>query len=353
MSRLDKLTNRRNPLRYDRALASTYSANQQAILTAAEAYERAKEGDAIRYLIGSMQPINPEYTGNTYQQAERVKNHLSRGLPQYNLAAEYTYQGSVTNDTHIKAYSDIDLLVLDHRFYMVASPHVPTSAYRGDPVANLMELRNASVRIIRDSFSEVTVDTTGSKSVSLTGGSLSRKVDVVISNWWDTCEYCTTKLPAYRGVHILDWTIPRQIPNMPFLHNARIDDKDRATYGGYRKAVRLLKSLKYDRDPEADISSYDICSIVYNMPDHCLPGQRGYEIQLAQRCREYLNELECDSQMRSKLQVPNGMRLVFCDNGATEKGLRELNAELGQLMVDVKHDLARSFRKLEAARVEY
>jgi len=38
--------------------------------------------------------------------------------------------------------------------------------------------------------------------------------------------------------------------------------------------MRLLKTLKVDAETKFEISSYDICSIVYNMGSNLLPGGR-------------------------------------------------------------------------------
>jgi tRNA nucleotidyltransferase (CCA-adding enzyme) len=63
------------------------------------------------YLVDAMQPIDPDYTKKTFDEGERVKAMLLEHLPsQYQVT--FDYQGSVTSDTHIRAYSDIDLLAL-------------------------------------------------------------------------------------------------------------------------------------------------------------------------------------------------------------------------------------------------
>ena len=38
-----------------------------------EAYRTIAQSESVKYVIGSMQPIDPEYTKNTYKQAERVR----------------------------------------------------------------------------------------------------------------------------------------------------------------------------------------------------------------------------------------------------------------------------------------
>ena len=63
------------------------------------------------------------------------------------------------------------------------------------------------------------------------------------------------------GIEILDDNEGTRVPNKPFLHNRLIMERDTETNGGLRKAIRLLKSLKYDSDEKIDVSSYDLASI--------------------------------------------------------------------------------------------
>jgi len=296
-----------------------------------------------------MQPIDPEYTKNTYIQAERVSNQLSNRLVE---PCDYKYQGSVTNDTHIKARSDIDLLILIQKFFTLEQPQSPSHPYSGDPLQDLVDLRADAEKSLAAAFPKADVDCTGSKSITIEGGSLSRTVDVVPSNWYDTNKYAETKIEMYRGVMILDASVPTRLANTPFLHNAWIDHKDNNTNGGLRKAARLMKSLKYDSE-SIELSSYDIVSIAFNMPNSSLEHERGMELLLLASCLNYCRQLQSDFQLRSGLDVPDGHRRIFCEGHATELGLNQLVDELETLSNDVLHENQRSFRKLAEARVEY
>ena len=67
--------------------------------------------------------------------------------------------------------------------------------------------------------------------------------------------------------------------------------------------IRLLKSLKYDKSPEATISSYDICAIVFNMPDAQLDVPSGSYLRLAKNLSSFLNDLVFDTLKREALYV--------------------------------------------------
>jgi hypothetical protein len=319
-----------------------------------EVYERMTEtSSAVKYAIGAMQPIDPAYTENTYREGERVRNQLEKNLTGYNVACEFDYQGSVTNDTHIRAKSDIDLLTLHCSFISLDPPQVPTNPYYGDPVDDLIRLRQASIRVLTERFPEASVDSTGARSVSIEGGSLQRKIDVVASNWCDTPEYARTRQKRDRAIHVLDSKKRERLRNLPFLHNDRLQNKDQLTLGGYRKAVRLLKSLKYDSDAGVGLSSYDIAAIAYSMPNDKLTVMHEMELQLVEHCKQYIDHLATNQWYRESLDVPNGTRKIFCSEGASLSGLKELSREIDQLRYDIEHDLTRSFRKLASARVAY
>lgn len=319
-----------------------------------EVYERMQESSsAVKYAVGAMQPIDPVYTENTYREGERVRNQLEKNLSAYSIVCDFEYQGSVTNDTHIRAKSDIDLLTLHCSFVSLEPPQKPSTPYRGNPVADLMTLRQASILVLKEKFPEALVDSSGSKSVGIEGGSLRRKIDVVASNWCDTNEYCRTRLKRDRAIHILDSHKRERIRNLPFLHNDRLHNKDQKTIGGYRKAVRLLKSLKYDSDAGVGISSYDIAAIVYSMTDQSLTVMKSMELILLDACKQHLDFLAGNQRYRESLYVPNETRKVFCSEGASLTGLNELRKEVDQLRHDIENDLSRSFRKLASARIEY
>lgn len=337
MSRLDKLNLRRT----DDSVAEAKLFN--------EAYRNISQSESVKYVVGSMQPIDPEYTKNTYKQAERVRSQLENRLTD---SCEYKYQGSVTNDTHIKAKSDIDLLVIIDKFYTVQSPQTPKNPYKGDPLQDLLDLRNEAERALEAAFSQARIDKSGNKSISIEGGSLTRKVDVVPSNWYHTNKYAESGNEIYRGVQILDKSVPTRLANTPFLHNAWIDHKDKNTQGGMRKASRLMKSLKYDSE-DIDLSSYDIVSIAFNMPDESLSYPKGGELRILSSCLDFCKKLQSDPNLRQSIEVPDGHRKVFCEGHATLSGLNQLTHELEQLANDVLRENQRSFRRLAEARVEY
>jgi len=314
-----------------------------------EVYNRITQSDSVKYVLGAMQPIDPEYTKVTFGEGDRVWNQLAKAL---SMGCEMRFQGSTTNDTHIKAKSDIDLLTIVTAFHDIEPPQTPFSPYGGNPTQDMIDLRNEEIAILSNAFPEVSVDTSGSKAIALDGGSLRRKVDVVPSNWYNTNLYTEKNDEVYRGVKIFDCKTNLRIPNTPFLHNALIKIKDYSVNGGLRKAARLMKSLKYDTE-NVDLSSYDIVAIAYNMDDKLLIHTPDYELKILSSCTEYCERLLGNEFLRNSILVPDGYRTVFKDGHATIAGLEDLTRELHTLQHDVLTENSRSFSRLSEARVQY
>lgn len=318
-----------------------------------EAIGRIREEDPIRYVIETMTPIEKEYTDITFEEGDRIKNQLDKSLNAYNNQAEFRYQGSVTNDTHIRLYSDIDLLVIDKDFESVEPPGKVYFLYAGDPLVELKRIRTDCVATLKREFPAVTVDGSGGKCISLSGGSLRRKIDVVIANWWNTTDYQEQAIETFRGVKVFDATLHLRHENKPFWHNFLIDHRDKRLNGNLRKVCRFLKSVKYDAEPILGISSYDIVSIAWNMPDAHLTAEKGQELLLAVNARSYLSWLLNNEVLRNSLKVPNGMRPIFGENGASKAQLSELFAGVDEVIKEIESSLAKSYRKIQDARVPY
>lgn len=336
-NRLDKLFQRR----IDPTLGNVTMLN--------EVYKRISQSESVKYALGAMQPIDPQYTKATFDQGNRVKNQLATKL---NTACSFDYQGSVTNDTHIKAKSDLDLLTVISKFHDLEAPQQPLCPYSGNPVQDMRGLRTDCEKILIDAFPQAKVDTSGSKAIALEGGSLTRKIDVVPASWYHTNRYAQTQLEIYKGVMVFDKDTGNRIPNLPFLHNYLIGERDAITRGGLRKAARLMKSLKYDAD-NVSLSSYDIVAIAYNIDASLLTLSKEAELTIVEMCHQYCAALLASPSLRSSISVPVGNRKIFCAEGASEEGLAQMTAELAALRDDIISENSRSFTKLAQARIIY
>lgn len=320
--------------------------------TPAELLEEARQKSASfsasekdsKYLIDAMQPIPADFTANTFAEGERVRNQLEKHLSS-EFDAEFDFQGSVTSDTHIRIHSDIDLLALHGGFFTVDSGVTPASPYPyNQSLEDLKSMRAESVVILKREFPQVSVDDSPGKAIALEGGSLRRKVDVVIANWWNTELWKQYKVKMARGVRILDSKVPTTIKNKPFLHNHAIDKKDEETLG-LRKVIRLLKTLKYDAEPELKLSSYDIAAVAWNMNNTALTVADDGYLQLAKNALSELKRFIANDALRNALDVPNRTRKVFGADGAKLADLIAIHDELQSLIKRIELERIISFSK--------
>ena len=299
-----------------------------------ESFSVSSSEKDFNYLVDAMQPIDAEFTENTFNEGIRIRDQLQKNLPG-KYSAEFDFQGSVTSDTHIRLHSDIDLLALHGRFVCLDPGVHANSPYCGDVTEELKSMRLDSARLLKTNFPAVVVNDGPGKAISLAGGSLSRKIDVVIGNWWDTELWKKYGAKKARGIRIIDTKGPTLILNKPFWHNYEIDVKDKKT-GGLRKVIRLLKTLKYDAEPELKISSYDIAAIAWNMSEPVLSVQPDEYLPLAKNARSELKRFIDNDSVRNGIKVPNGTRAIFGAGGATLDCLKILHKELTELILRIE-----------------
>lgn len=332
-------------------------ARRQDVITKAfsvtEGFNLNKYGDNITYVLESMEEINPEYTNNTYKACEKVQGHIKSGLAEKGIDVHFRYQGSVPTNTHIKNYSDIDLLVINQEFITLQPPQKPSIPYAGEPVSELKEMRKHIYTILDTVYSTTKIDDSGSKAINISGGSLNRSIDIVPSNWYNSVKYVETNDEDYRGVNILDRDNSTRITNYPFMHIYWINNKDNETKGNLKKLIRFIKTLKVDADEKIDVSSYDIASILFRMDNNSLLVPVHKPLLLLQNCNKYFIEIINNVELRDNLMVANGTRKIFCDEGTKLDQFKKLQKELSEIIEDIVADIKPLYENLEKAEINY
>lgn len=310
-TRLNNLSSRR----YDRAIVgdsgikslskSLLFENQYNFSSLAEKEKWTK------YVLDSMAEVSKRSTEISFEEGEKVKNHLKEHLKDYGLSAEFRFQGSVINNTHIKGYSDIDLLVITDKYYTLEKPQVPTFHYEGNPLDDLNELRRVCTEILREAYSAAKIDTSGAKSITISSGSLRRDIDIVPANWFDSNLY--HQYPQYdylRGIQVYNKKDNSRDTNYPFYNKELLNRKDARTDFLYKSVVRLAKNVRCDSDNKVvqNISSYDIQAIFYHMNDLCFSNIQG--IDVVPVITRYLEQLIKNPSSYMKLLVPDETRLI-------------------------------------------
>lgn len=291
-----------------------------------EKYNTLQEHEDVKYLLGSMEPMDADYTRVTLREAERVYKYLE-------AFSDIRLQGSVTTNTHIRYYSDVDVLSISKEFITWEGSLPDTiSVFRGNTIDTLKALRSRCRSTIRSEFPAVMIEDKD-RALALTGGSLQRNVDVVIANWYDTLAYVSSKQERDRGIQVLDISVPKRVLNKPFLHQYHLHQKNNLTGDGQNRAIRLLKTLKMDASSKIEISSYDICSLVWNMNSTRLPGGADQSFILANNVASDLLRWVTNESVLNELVVPNQTRRIIDPNeGTSLVAVRALWYELYQLL---------------------
>lgn len=319
--------------RYQRLLRRRAPLEERALLKFAEAYEKTP-GEATRYLLGAMRAVDSQYTKRMVEQGDRVENQLDTRLKPLYPYLGFRRQGSVSNLTHIRYYSDVDVLVIIDKFVTLEPPQRPDVPYTGVPTDDLLELRKLCARELVNAFPQARINDEGTTCIVIDEGSLKCPVDVVPSNWYDTNAYANGQGAHTRGVMVLNKKEMTRAKNYPFLFNFRLDTHDRARMGAPRMLIRLLKSVRADLEEESSrelkLSSFDICSLVYRMPDIYLQVNLHHPLDIVRNLLAWIDRVVQVQPLRDALMVVDDSRIIF---DTPEKGpaLRMLHAELNAI----------------------
>ncbi len=345
-NRLAKLKDRRQGTAERNRLEKGFTALGVDVRSA-EAYETLKENDAIRYVVGAMAPVSAESTRISIEEGERVANTLIDLLSTEGINTTKRIQGSVALDIHIEGYSDVDMLIIKSEIVTYETPAIDSSMYSpcSDPrsmVEMVQEIRLESERKLSSRYYAADVDCSGNKSISLSGGSLRRKVDIVPSSWYDTLEYQKTNHEHHRVVRIYDKSNHALLANRPFLHIKSVNDKDTQYNGNLKKAVRLMKNIvadmpDYKKSKAKKLSSYDLTGIAYAM-DNRLDCSQYFPLALLENLRFYLLMLQVSKDLRNSLEVPDKTRKIF-DNETKVDALTILYNEVNDLAFEIQKSL--------------
>ena len=187
-----------------------------------EAFERRTNNKATKYALGAMQEVAPRSTEISHEEAQRVIDPLKQQLSDRGLFPTFELQGSVPINVHIRNASDVDVLVVEERYLRYASEGPKGNSYapftlKTTVETELLTFRRRAEEILTGHFRAARIDTSGAKSIQLTGGSLRRKVDVVPSYWFDSVDYQISGNRKHRGVFVVEKETEKRILNYPFL----------------------------------------------------------------------------------------------------------------------------------------
>jgi hypothetical protein len=314
--------------------------------------------DVIAYVAAAMKGPEGKYTQKSIEAGERVKGHLGQILT--NIS--FRYQGSVISDTHIKGYSDIDLLVISEDFYKIdrediaknlqyysqypilakkLSNELYSPPYLGNIIRDLYSIRMSSERKLCATYNEC--NTTKPKSIKIKNLDLNREVDVVIACWHDNISSVLHDKGDYRGIGIFDKSLSSiGEPDFPFLNARLIQEKSAQTDGRLKKMIRFLKNCKEDSSNTIEVSSFDIYAMTYHIDINNYSNST--DAELIEVLYQQLLSLCTNRQKADNLVSVDGREYIF--RNATEKiqHVQKLLNEVEGIRADILENKPISWR---------
>lgn len=319
-----------------------------------ESVATATDVEILQFVNSAMKAVDPVYTAKSKEAGEKVKEHLSRGLQN----KVFRYQGSVMTDTHIRGYSDIDLLVISTKFYSYDSQRVnnillnesrkqefressvkkliterDTSSYSGDSLSDLLKLRLDSETILSGVYDEC--DVTKPKAIKIENKNLNREVDVVIANWYDDVRSIINDKGVNRGIQVYDKSLHQKgRADYPFVSIERINVKSSNTEGRLKKMIRFLKNVKEYSGLEIDLSSFDINAICYDINENKYKHLTYYK--LVGVIYDQMNSLCTDKSHSDELVSVDEREYIFRNDSTKLENLKVLMEEVNTILQDLK-----------------
>lgn len=308
--------------------------------------------DAMRYVRAAMKGVNEAYTIRSREAGEMVKNHLNNGGLK---DAVYRYQGSVMTNTHIRGYSDIDLLVISDKFYTYDSSNVSkalnesygnydavqlqklrneqnVTPYQGNLLSDLYMLRIDSENILQTKYYICDIDKP--KSIKITNQNLHRDVDIVIANWYDDVRSILSGKGENRGIQVYNKSEhSRGKVDFPFLSIERINTRSSITQGRLKRMIRFLKNIKKDSSYDIELSSFDFNAICYDIETSRYQTANFYE--LVPIILVQLTRLATDQSYANRLISVDGREYIFYGNPKKHQSLQLMMHEVKTIANDL------------------
>ncbi|RZK76827.1 MAG: hypothetical protein EOO85_10325 [Pedobacter sp.] len=310
--------------------------------------------DVLIYVRLAMRGVEPDYTRITKLAGERVKSHLSVELTE----VDFRYQGSVMTNTHIKSFSDVDLLVISKKFYYVDRSGISNiltdtskisnysttqvskllvedkvGTYFGNALEDLKQNRLLSENILSKTYG--ICDKSKPKSIKIKNTSLNRDVDIVIANWYDDVISVVNDKGQNRGIQVYNKdTESRGDADFPFLSIDRINERSAITAGRLKKMIRLLKNLKVKSTHDIVLSSFDINALCYSIPTYTYSSLKFDD--LVEVLYDYIGNLLSNSQLLDNIVSVDGREYIFRYSVTKTISLRLIFSEIEGLFRDLQ-----------------
>jgi hypothetical protein len=311
--------------------------------------------DVLYFIRVSMNGVDDAYTQKSKQAGEFVKSHLINGGLNN---VDFEYQGSVMTNTHIRGYSNIDLLAISSKFYTYPRAAVNNivndysnqysytpsqltklrsinsiSDYLGDSSSDLKKLRLESESILKNTYS--ICDISKPKSIKINNTNLKREVDIVIASWYDDIRSIINDRENYRGIQIYHKEYNLSLKaDYPFLSIFRINERSSLTSGRLKKMIRFCKNLKSRSNLGIKLNSFDFNAICYDIDTSKYINLSYY--QLVYVLHEQISNIITYQSVSDNIVSVDSSEYIFKDKPEKLESLKNLFVEIKLVYNDLK-----------------
>ena len=304
--------------RYDEAL-------RESIVS--DAFEEHDYPESVRYALESMEEIEPSYAYKTFHLAKRIQDKIAKEFDKRGLRVDFRYQGSIQTETHVVLYGGVELIVLAN-----CGPN-------DKPWKVVYNIGQELMDILTKEGIYKEVNYSSKHKIKLTTQKPTCEITLLPAVWLNNRDFQTTKREIDRGICEYNLEQKTMRRYLPFLNIARINSRDSKCNGGLKKMARLLRGLQRDAHDPIDISNYEICAMLYGIPEDQLVFDTKKSLSLLSVVSAQLNRVVTDQQYREQLVSPSKKELVFGKKDFKASEVKKLKSELDDLITDLQDEL--------------
>lgn len=311
------LINKLEKRRFDEALRET---------VVSESFSNEEIPVPVRYARESMLEVDPSYSFKVYANVRKIHEKIEAQLKRRGYKVDFRYQGSIKFHANVRLYGSLEMLVIRKRI-------------SEKPYQDIKSLAIELMDILSNTPGEFrSVDFEDETRIKIRTLKPSCDINILPSMWIDTKKFVKTNQEVYRGIAEFDFSNKKIIKYTPFLDLARINAKEELSNGNYLSLVRFIRSLCCDLDEPINLSTYEICSILFIIPNRKLYIRKDQILSILPLVRKLLTKLLEDEKLYSELSNPSQTLRIFKQNDKRRE-LSMLRRKLHMLIADIKESL--------------
>ncbi|MCP4457554.1 MAG: hypothetical protein GY816_05940 [Cytophagales bacterium] len=276
---------------------------------------------SVRYALESMIEIDSSYAYKVYANSRKIIESVGKELGNIGINSALRYQGALRTDTHIRIYGELDILCIL------------------EDTASHKEVYSLG-QTIRDNTSKLKLQSTDygdGVRIRLITEKPVCKINIIPCSWINNPQYAKTKSEIYHAIVVYNFKDKTRKKYLPFLNMARVNAKDIATNGAYKKLVRLLRSICTDDSILLD--AYEIAGLCYRIEDNILVQDDKRPLSFLPGVFDYFKSLLAEADGLEVLLSPSEKELVFGKNPDRKTAVTKLMSSFQGLIDNLNESI--------------